>query len=76
MRASGDDWRYSVAIGLVQCTNGRMVPVDVLQVSKFPEPGREVSLISKEFEPGQSSESSVVTLSNCQLLKSIAGAET
>ena len=35
---------------------GRKIPVDVSHISKFPEPGKEISLSSKEFEPDRSSD--------------------
>ena len=57
-------------------TTGLRVPVDVLQVSKFLETGREMSLRSKEFEINRSLHSSGLSrwaIANCS--KSITGEE-
>ena len=58
-------------------TTGRMVPVDVSHVSKFPELESEMSLSFKEFEPNWSSDSSGSSrwaITNCS--KSIPWDET
>ena len=57
MRASGDGQIYSIRRNWAG-TTGCMVPVDVSQVSKFPERGRETYLSFKKFGPDRSSDSS------------------
>ena len=45
------EWRWSNILHRNWAgTTGLMVPVEVLQASKFPEPGREMFLSFKEFE--------------------------